>query len=97
MSNPVRNCVACGQVDDHPRCQTVLPDGSSLYFHHDCHALLDPPCPSCTWLVQHKGGLKGEDWRSHVIDLHNSLSEEQLALQPQERDAAESHLNGEVK
>lgn len=96
MSNPVRNCLACGARDDHPRCQTVLPDGSSAFFHHDCHALMDPPCPSCAWLVQHKGDLKGDDWRSHVIDLHDSLSEDELAKQPWERSVVESHVDGGV-
>lgn len=96
MSNPVRNCVVCGQRDDHPRCQTILPDGASAYHHHDCGALIEPACPSCEWLAQHKGALKGDDWRSHVVDLHDKLSDEQLALAPWDRDPAESHLNGEV-
>lgn len=96
MSNPVRGCFVCGQRDDHPRCQTVHPDGSSALAHHDCHAQLDPPCPSCEWLVQHKGALKGDDWRSHVVDLHKNMDDDQLALAPWDRDAVETHLNGTV-
>lgn len=94
MSLPTRPCIACGKHDDHPRCQVVLPDGSSAFYHHDCHALMDPPCPGCTWLVEHKGDLKGDAWREHVLDLHSSLSEEELAKQPQDRAAVKSHLNG---
>jgi hypothetical protein len=97
MSNPVRNCVVCGQRDDHPRCQTVFPDGSSAYHHHDCGALLEPPCPSCWWLVQHKGNLVGEEWRQQVLDLHEQITADQLDLQPQDRDPVEAFLNGEVK
>jgi hypothetical protein len=90
-----RPCVACGKYDDHPRCVVVLPDHSSAYFHHDCHALLDPPCPSCTWLVQHKGNLKGQDWRDHIGSLHAELSDDELALHPADRAPVDSHLDGE--
>lgn len=95
MANPVRNCVLCGQVDDHPRDVMVIGD-SVVYHHHDCGARMDPPCPSCAWLVAHKGELKGDDWRSHVNALHAELPQEQLELAPWDRDVVESHLNGEV-
>jgi hypothetical protein len=91
---PVRPCFVCGQFDDHPRDVVALPDGSTAFAHHDCHASLDPPCPSCSWLVQHKGDLVGDEWRGHVESLHAELSDEQLDLQPHERDVVESHRDG---
>lgn len=97
MSEPrVRPCVACGKFDDHPRCVTPLPDGSSVLHHHDCGALLDPPCPPCAWLAQHKGELKGTEWRGHVMDMHQAMPPEQLELPPWERDVVTSHVDGQV-
>lgn len=96
MSNPVRNCVVCGQRDDHPRCQVILPDGSSAYHHHDCGALLEPACAPCEWLAQHKGDLKGDDWRAHVLDLHDKLSDDEIAKAPWERSVLKSHANGKA-
>lgn len=91
-----RNCIVCLQVDDHPRDVVDIGNGAVAYHHHDCGALMNPPCPSCTWLVQHKGSLVGQDWADHVIDLHTQLSDKQRALKPHERDVVESHINGTV-
>lgn len=94
MSN-VRGCVVCGQQDDHPRDILVVGD-TVAFFHHDCHAAIDPPCPSCAWLVQHKGKLTGDKWREHVESLHEQLSPEQRELAPWDREPVTSHLNGKV-
>jgi hypothetical protein len=95
MANPIRPCIGCGQSDDAPRDHVVVGD-KSVFWHHDCHAAVDPPCPSCEWLVKHKGSLKGDDWRSHVIALHAELSQEQREQAPWDRDVVKSHLNGKV-
>lgn len=93
-STPMRNCLACGQVDDHPRDVVVLPGDSVAYLHHDCHAALDPPCKSCAWLVAHKGDLVGGDWRDQIEAVHAALTPEQLALQPHERDVVTALADG---
>lgn len=67
MTNPVRNCLACGGIDDHPRHVVVLPDGSDSAFHYDCHARLNPPCESCTELSTGAGGVTGDDFRAHLL------------------------------
>lgn len=92
----LRNCYICGAVDDHPRDVIDLGGGQTAYAHHDCHAAMDPPCPSCAWLVNHKGELVGDDWRAQVNDLHAQLSDEQLALAPWDRAVVKSHVNGKV-
>jgi hypothetical protein len=33
-----RNCIACGQVDDHPRHVIQVDPNSTIAFHMDCHA-----------------------------------------------------------
>jgi hypothetical protein len=66
--HPVRVCVACTQSDDHPRHQVGLPDGSSAYFHFDCHSLLG--CEHCTDQLEGVGGVegnpKGQALRDHL-------------------------------
>ena len=91
-----RNCVGCGQVDNHPRDVVDVGGGQVAYWHHDCHAALTPPCPSCAWLVRHKGKLTGDEWRDHVNDLHAAMSPNQLELAPWDRDVATSHVDGKV-
>ncbi len=92
----VRNCFVCGQRDDHPRDQVVLPGDLVVFAHHDCHAAVEPPCPSCAWLVQHKGKLKGAAWTDHILSLHEAMPTEQLELQPWDREPVTSHLNGKA-
>lgn len=47
---PVRDCVACGQRDDHPRCQVQVTDTDWVLYHPDCHqhvagdAVCHPQC-----------------------------------------------------
>lgn len=92
---PLRTCVGCGQVDDHPRDVVALPDGSAANWHHDCHSRIDPPCESCTWLVQHKGDLTGDAWRTQIVNVHNELSAEQHGLHASETPVVEQFLNGQ--
>jgi hypothetical protein len=80
----IRPCLGCGQEDDHPRDVVALSDGSTAYFHHDCHALLG--CQSCKWLVQHKGRLKGAKWREQIVALHAELDQDALEKEPHERE-----------
>lgn len=93
---PLRNCVACGQVDNHPRDVVALRDGSVAYYHHDCHARLDPPCASCAWLVQHKGDLVGDEWRSQIVAVHDALTPEDHGLPAEATPLVASLLNGKA-
>jgi hypothetical protein len=79
----IRPCLACGQEDDHPRDQRVLPDGSVVFWHQDCHA--DAGCLDCKWLVEHKGKLRGAKWREQVQAVHDALPAEELDKRPHER------------
>lgn len=93
---PMRNCVGCGQVDDHPRDVVALGDGSVAYWHHDCHARIDPPCASCAWLVAHKGDLVGQEWRDQIAAVHAELSPEDLELPAEEMPVVTHLANGGV-
>lgn len=47
---PVRECVACGQHDNHPRCQVQVTQTDWVGYHPDCHqhAVGDADChPQC--------------------------------------------------
>jgi hypothetical protein len=66
----LRNCMGCGQTDDHPRHHAVQPDGSSAYFHLDCHARLDPPCEVCSRQVAGSSGATGSAMQAHIIRIH---------------------------
>lgn len=67
MSNPVRPCLGCGQSDDHPRHQVVLPpDMTSVYWHMDCHAQVTG-CEICKPVVQSAQGKTGDDFRKHIM------------------------------
>jgi hypothetical protein len=61
----LRNCIGCGQVDDHPRHVIALPDGSDAPWHHDCHARAtgDPVSEAIA-----ETGLKGDELREHIIN-----------------------------
>src|SRR4051794_4258888 len=64
MTHPTRNCMGCGQHDDHPRHQEVLPDGSSAFWHFDCRYQTngDPTAGAVA-----ESGLKGEELRQHIL------------------------------
>ena len=90
----IRPCLGCGQEDDHPRDVVGLSDGSTVYWHHDCHA--HAGCQSCQWLVAHKGKLKGDKWREHIASFHQDLTDEELAQPPHERRIVASHRGGRL-
>lgn len=94
MALLVTSCVACGQTDDHPKDVVCMAGDKVARYHHDCHALMEPPCPSCSWLVQHKGDLRGQDWREQVLAVHEVIPPEQLELRPHERDVVRTRVNG---
>jgi hypothetical protein len=58
-----RNCIGCGQVDDHPRHIITLPDGTDMPWHHDCHARAtgDPVSVAVA-----EAGLTGDELRRHI-------------------------------
>lgn len=58
----LRNCIGCGQVDDHPR-HVIDVGGENVYWHHDCHALTtgDPVSAAVA-----EAGLKGDELRAHI-------------------------------
>jgi len=58
-----RNCVACGQRDDHPRHVVVVSPTEDANFHLDCHAAMDPPCESCAHQTRNQGKARGDDFR----------------------------------
>jgi len=66
MTMPVRSCLACGQVDDHPRHVITLPDHSEVTYHMDCHARMNPPCEICTAQTETATGVTGDELRAHI-------------------------------
>lgn len=71
-------CIACTQVDDHPKHIMVLPDHSDVRHHHDCGTLMNPPCELCRVLIagfpktsNAKGAktVTGEAARAHLLSL----------------------------
>jgi len=66
MSQPVRNCLACGQVDDHPRHVITLPDHSEVTYHMDCHSRMNPPCEVCTAQTANAEGKTGDELRAVI-------------------------------
>jgi hypothetical protein len=65
--HPIRNCLGCGQQDDHPRHHVVLQDGSSALWHNDCHSRASG-CPECTAVVNSAGGAQGDELRAHIVE-----------------------------
>jgi hypothetical protein len=67
-------CVDCGQLDDHPKVVTPLPDE---YFHHDClpprarHELMQHPKAAQVIKACEKG-KKGDALRAHIAKLHDT-------------------------
>ena len=61
----LRNCIGCGQVDDHPRHVVGLPDGSDVPWHHDCHARATG-CEVCAAVAE--SGFTGDELRAHITD-----------------------------
>lgn len=70
MTNPVRNCVGCGQTDDHPRHVVDVGGGQELAWHMDCHSRVTPPCGVCTHqLLDVAVGTTGQALRDHLIAM----------------------------
>lgn len=62
------SCVACGQVDDHPRHSMPAPDGDGWAdFHMDCHATLG--CPTCVESIRDAAGATGDAFRAHLVAM----------------------------
>lgn len=71
VERPLRTCVVCRQTDDHPRHDEIVqlaPELIVASFHLDCHALLDPPCESCTAQVAGSDGATGDAMRAHIVN-----------------------------
>lgn len=68
MTNPMRTCLACGQADDHPRHDHVLPDHSTVSHHFDCGNRMMPPCESCAVRLRSHDGQNGEQMRRFLLD-----------------------------
>lgn len=66
--NPIRSCLGCGQEDDHPRHQVVIPpDMTSVYWHYDCHAQVTK-CLDCIPIAQAADGRTGDDLRTFIME-----------------------------
>lgn len=62
----LRNCIGCGQIDDHPRHVIGLPGGEDVFWHNDCHARSSAACSICAAVVESAGKLKGDALRAHI-------------------------------
>lgn len=74
-------CLACGQVDDDPKHVIAMTADTEVRHHHDCGALMNPPCPVCTILTGEapvqpskiKGAphvpVTGQAMRDHLLSL----------------------------
>lgn len=61
----IRNCVGCGQTDDHPR-HIVDIGGVDVLWHHDCHARTTD-CEVCAAVTESAGdGVTGDELRAHI-------------------------------
>lgn len=70
---PVRPCLLCGKYDDGPRDQAWLPDGNTVFYHMDCHAMVG--CETCKAVIETTGGSlesgdykKNDDLVAHLTD-----------------------------
>lgn len=61
----IRNCIGCGQEDDHPRHIVVNVDGSESPWHHDCHARSTGNAVSKAIA---DSGLTGDELRQHIVE-----------------------------
>jgi hypothetical protein len=66
MANPVRTCIGCEQTDDHPRHVVAHPDGSTVTWHMDCHAIASG-CDVCRDQTAAANGVKGDELRAHLV------------------------------
>lgn len=66
MELAIRNCLGCGQSDDHPRHITVVADGTEVAWHMDCHALTG--CEVCQSTLEDVTGMKGDQLREFLMN-----------------------------
>lgn len=75
--NPVRNCIGCGQRDDHPRHVVVVGE-AEVPWHMDCH-VITTGCAICEYQLAAVGGVdgnpKGEALRAHLVSLQPAVVE----------------------
>lgn len=68
---PMRSCIGCAQVDDHPR-HSVQVDGPAGLFadwHFDCHRMITG-CEACGLAVDTRAeGAVGGAFLQHVLDV----------------------------
>jgi hypothetical protein len=55
-------CIGCGATDDHPKDAVLLPDGTWVDWHMDCHARAG--CPGCQHQTRNKGTARGDEFRT---------------------------------
>lgn len=64
---PLRTCIGCAAVDDHPKHEIDLGGGVSTYWHFDCHVIATG-CPDvCAPARQGADGLTGDEFRAHIV------------------------------
>lgn len=61
-----RTCLYCGQVDDHPKHEKILPGFVSVWGHMDCCAQATQ-CELCVPIVGAADGKRGEELRGHIL------------------------------
>lgn len=61
-----RNCIGCGQVDDHPRHHISIGE-QDVFWHMDCHARSGSGCELCQAVVDSAKGAKGDKLREHIV------------------------------
>jgi hypothetical protein len=70
MTSPVRVCIGCTGQDDHPRHSLATPDGATILWHLDCHAIATG-CEICTAQLEVVGGVennpKGDELRAALL------------------------------
>ncbi|MCW2904216.1 MAG: hypothetical protein JWO67_6481 [Streptosporangiaceae bacterium] len=65
--NEIRPCLGCGQEDNHPRHQVVIPPNQdSVWFHYDCHAAITG-CEICVPIAAAAQGKTGDELRDHLM------------------------------
>lgn len=69
MSGVMQSCLGCGQSDDHPKHQVVIPPNfDSVFWHMDCHLKITG-CDICAPTVLSANGKTGEDFRTHIVNI----------------------------
>lgn len=66
--HPVRNCLGCGQVDDHPRHRVRLPRDQYVEWHMDCHSRSPDGCETCEATVAAAEERQGHELRMFIQD-----------------------------